>query len=190
MIASSRSGRGGNGCRPVSRLDAGLDPLPDPRLPKSGDGQGQTASRRRCHMGTHHTATTPPLHLFKDLSVIVLSNSGPTSPTKRRESSCPDLRKLSSKALLYRCAASRAAMLRGGWLPCTTEGSLEQQMCWSGPIWWAREELNLRPLPCQQNTGNRCAGGRFPRSRSTVGAEVKCSHSVQLNALLTRSRLH
>jgi hypothetical protein len=29
----------------------------------------------------------------------------------------PHLRKLASKALLYRCAASRAAMLPGGWLP-------------------------------------------------------------------------
>jgi hypothetical protein len=37
------------------------------------------------------------------------------------------------------------------------------------------------------NYRNRCAAARFPRSRSTVGAEVKCSHSVQLNALLTRS---
>jgi hypothetical protein len=33
-------------------------------------------------------------------------------------------------------------------------------MRWSGPVWWAREELNLRPLPCQQNTGNRCAKRR------------------------------
>jgi hypothetical protein len=30
---------------------------------------------------------------------------------------CPHLRKLASKALLYRCAASRAATLPGGWLP-------------------------------------------------------------------------
>ena len=30
---------------------------------------------------------------------------------------------------------------------------------------------------CQQTTGNRCAGGRFPRSRATVGVEVKCSLS-------------
>jgi hypothetical protein len=28
---------------------------------------------------------------------------------------------------------------------------------WSGRVWWAREELNLRPLPCQQNARNRCA---------------------------------
>jgi hypothetical protein len=53
-------------------------------------------------------------------------------------------------------------------------------------VWWAREELNLRPLPCQQNARNRCADGRSRRSRSTVRVEVKCSHRVQLNALPTR----
>jgi hypothetical protein len=37
---------------------------------------------------------------------------------------------------------------------------------------WAREELNVRPLPCQQTTGNRCARSRSPRSCPTVGAEV------------------
>jgi hypothetical protein len=46
--------------------------------------------------------------------------------------------------------------------------------------------LNLRLHPYQQNTGNRCAHGRFRRSRSTVEAAVKCSHRVQLNALITR----
>jgi hypothetical protein len=46
--------------------------------------------------------------------------------------------------------------------------------------------LNLRLHPYQQNAGNRCADGRFPRSRSTVGVEVKCSHSVQLSALPMR----
>jgi hypothetical protein len=40
-----------------------------------------------------------------------------------------------------------------------------------------------------QYTGNRCAEGRFPRSPSTVKAEVKWSHRVQLNALMMRSRL-
>jgi hypothetical protein len=40
---------------------------------------------------------------------------------------------------------------------------------------WVREELNLRPLPCQQTTGNRCARRRSRRSRSTVAAEVTCS---------------
>jgi hypothetical protein len=28
----------------------------------------------------------------------------------------------------------------------------EQKPCSTG-VWWAREELNLRPLPCQQTTG-------------------------------------
>jgi hypothetical protein len=53
--------------------------------------------------------------------------------------------------------------------------------------WWAWEDLNLRPHPDQLNAGNRCAEDRFCRSRPTVGAEVKCSHSVQLSALPTRA---
>jgi hypothetical protein len=55
-------------------------------------------------------------------------------------------------------------------------------------LWWAREELNLRPLPCQQTTGNRCADGCFCRSRSTVGAKVKCSLFVQLSVLFRTPR--
>jgi hypothetical protein len=35
-------------------------------------------------------------------------------------------------------------------------------------VTWAREELNLRPLPCQQTAGMRCAEFRFPRSPPTV----------------------
>jgi hypothetical protein len=50
-------------------------------------------------------------------------------------------------------------------------------------VWWAREELNLRPLPCQQNPGNRCARRRSRRSAPTVDAEGKRSPDVQLNAL-------
>jgi hypothetical protein len=49
--------------------------------------------------------------------------------------------------------------------------------------WWARQGLNLRLLPCQQNTGNRCARSRSPRSGPTVEAEGKRSPDVQLNAL-------
>jgi hypothetical protein len=40
-----------------------------------------------------------------------------------------------------------------------------------------------RPRPWgsyQQNAGNRCANGRIRRSRSTIVAEVMCSHRVQL----------
>ena len=40
------------------------------------------------------------------------------------------------------------------------------------PVWWAWLDLNQRPHPYQQNAGNRCANGRFCRSRSTVEAEV------------------
>jgi AraC-like DNA-binding protein len=49
---------------------------------------------------------------------------------------------------LYPCAASRAGLPRGGWLPSPDRELLEQQIRWSG---WAREELNLRPLPCQEH---------------------------------------
>src|SRR5215218_6482658 len=41
-------------------------------------------------------------------------------------------------------------------------------------MWWAREELNLRPLPCQLTRAYRCANRRFPSSRSTVDGKVKC----------------
>ena len=50
-------------------------------------------------------------------------------------------------------------------------------------VWWAREELNLRPLPYQQTAGMRCANRRRRRSPSTVDGEVKCSPGVQLSAL-------
>jgi hypothetical protein len=68
----------------------------------------------------------------------------------------------------------------------------------SGTLWptkallragmWAREELNLRPLPCQQTTGNRCARRRSPRSAPTVDAKGKRSLAVQLNALFQHLR--
>jgi hypothetical protein len=43
--------------------------------------------------------------------------------------------------------------------------------------------LNLRPLPCQQDPGNRCARRRSPRSPPTVDAEGKRSLDVKGNAL-------
>jgi hypothetical protein len=49
--------------------------------------------------------------------------------------------------------------------------------------WWARQGLNLRLLPCQQTTGNRCAKRRCRRSALTVEVEVKRSLCVQLSAL-------
>ena len=49
---------------------------------------------------------------------------------------------------------------------------------WSARVWWAQEELNLRPLPCQQNGGNRCANRRSPRSARTVEALGKRSEVV------------
>src|SRR5213592_633985 len=50
----------------------------------------------------------------------------------------------------------------------------------------ASEELNLRLHPYQQNAGNCCAKRHFGWSRSTVEAEVICSHPVQLCALIVR----
>ena len=58
--------------------------------------------------------------------------------------------------------------------------------CWVG--WWACQDLNLGPHPYQQNAGNRCANRRFPRWRSTVEAEVMCSHRDQLCVLVVRMR--
>src|SRR5215212_2499606 len=72
-----------------------------------------------------------------------------------------------SKALSYRCAAT----------PSRPWGAETQELWhkhWSGRVWWAREELNLRPLPCQLTRAYRCANRRFPRSRSTVDGKVKC----------------
>jgi hypothetical protein len=68
-------------------------------------------------------------------------------------------------------------------VPRPSEGRGDLQKPCSGGVWWAREELNLRPLPCQQNGGNRCARGRSPRSAPTVEAEGKRSVDVQGNAL-------
>jgi hypothetical protein len=59
--------------------------------------------------------------------------------------------------------------------------------CAGQPMSWAREELNLRPLPCQQNARNRCAEGRSCRSPPSVGAEVKCSLGVQLTLAVAPS---
>jgi hypothetical protein len=75
------------------------------------------------------------------------------------------------------------------WTPCSPTKRIPGeasgvQRSWSRQVWWAREELNLRPLPCQQNPGNRCATRRSPRSGRTVEAEGKRSPGVQLNALL------
>jgi hypothetical protein len=61
------------------------------------------------------------------------------------------------------------------------KGSGLRRLCW-----WACQDLNLGPHPYQQNAGNRCAKRRSRRSRSTVQAEVMCSHRVQLCALVLR----
>jgi hypothetical protein len=58
-------------------------------------------------------------------------------------------------------------------------GQVDEQKSCSTGVWWAREELNLRPLPCQQTTGNRCANRRSPRSPPTVDAKGKRSLDVQ-----------
>jgi hypothetical protein len=48
--------------------------------------------------------------------------------------------------VLYRCAPSRTG-------PGHED---DQRFRWSVPVRWACEDLNLGPLPYQQNTGNRC----------------------------------
>jgi hypothetical protein len=46
--------------------------------------------------------------------------------------------------------------------PSADEKALQRP--WSARVWWAREELNLRPLPCPQNPGNR--SGLLPHRRN------------------------
>ncbi len=67
--------------------------------------------------------------------------------------------------------------------PGASGGRLDPQKPCSAVLWWARQGLNLRPLPCQQTTGNRCATPRSPRSAPTVEAEGKRSLDVKGNAL-------
>src|SRR6266487_1267981 len=86
-------------------------------------------------------------------------------------------------SVLDRCAAHLSALRlsRAG-----QKGADSGRLCWSGPMQWAWEDLNLRPLPYQLTAGNRCAEGRFCRSRATVGAKVKWSIGVQLSVLPMR----
>jgi hypothetical protein len=72
--------------------------------------------------------------------------------------------------------------------PAGTEDE-RQRFRWSGVLWWACEDLNLGPLPYQQNAGNRCADRRLCWSRGTVGAEVKWSTGIQLSVLPIRLEL-
>jgi hypothetical protein len=70
---------------------------------------------------------------------------------------CPYLRKLSSKALLYRCAVSRPGCYR--WVTAVDDrGLLGAVNALVRSMWWAREELNLRPLPCQKCKEPLCGG--------------------------------
>jgi len=64
----------------------------------------------------------------------------------------PDLRKRrpaspASGFLLGKCSPDRSTLLAHGSRPPAGRASL-QKPC-SHQVWWAREELNLRPLPCQ-----------------------------------------
>jgi hypothetical protein len=108
---------------------------------------------------------------------------------RRAEHAGPGLRRARarrehSKALLYRCAGSPTLRL-SSW--GRAKDTWSQQDRRSERCKWAREELNLRPLPCQQNTGNRCANRGSPRSPPTVKAEGKRSLGVQGNALFAAS---
>jgi hypothetical protein len=63
--------------------------------------------------------------------------------------------------------------------PAGTRKVSNQRFCWSEAVWWAWEDLNLRPHPYQQSRAYRCATLRFCRSRATVRGEVmRCSKGV------------
>jgi hypothetical protein len=66
-----------------------------------------------------------------------------------------------------------------------SEREQDQRFRWSRLVWWACQDLNLRPHPYQLNAGNRCAKRRSRRWRSTVEAEVMWSHRVQVCALVS-----
>jgi hypothetical protein len=46
-----------------------------------------------------------------------------------------------------------------------------------GNGWWACQDLNLGPHPCQQSRAQRCADRRFPRSLASVRGEGMRSNS-------------
>ena len=64
-------------------------------------------------------------------------------------------------------AASRSGSIHST-RPCNTD---DQRLRLSGLVWWAWEDLNLRPHPYQVSRAKRCADRRFPRSRATVRGE-------------------
>jgi hypothetical protein len=61
-------------------------------------------------------------------------------------------------------------------------------MSWSGSIWWAREELSLRPLPRQQIQGTAARTAPFCRSCSTVSTEVRAGRRTQRSFVLPVGR--
>ena len=65
-----------------------------------------------------------------------------------------------------------------------------RRLRWSEAMWWACQDLNLGPHPYQLNAGNRCADGRFRRSRSTVGAKVMRSIGIQVCVLPMRLQIN
>jgi hypothetical protein len=49
--------------------------------------------------------------------------------------------------------------------PCNTD---DQRLCWLGLVWWAWEDLNLRPHPYQGSApGSVSPGSRLPPARTT-----------------------
>jgi hypothetical protein len=96
-----------------------------------------------------------------------------------------------SKALLDRCAASRAATSPGRLAAVNDQGLLgavnvlvRVHMVGAGGV---EPPVLVRASKLQ---GTAVRTGPFCRSRSTVGTKVKCSHRVQLSALPTRSERH
>jgi hypothetical protein len=53
----------------------------------------------------------------------------------------------------------------------------DRRFCWSEAIWWAWEDLNLRPHPYQVSRAQRCADRRFPRSLASVRGQGMRSYS-------------
>jgi hypothetical protein len=82
----------------------------------------------------------------------------------------PSSRGVSCRVVPIRCMTRRTGLIQ----------EADQRKRWPDPVWWTRQGLHLRPLPCQQTTGNRCANRRSCRSRPTAGVEVRRPLSVQL----------
>src|SRR5215208_2073311 len=98
---------------------------------------------------------------------------------------CPYLRKLSSKALLYRCAVSRAGPVRdvtGGVTAVADRGLPGAVMRWSAYVVGAGG-VDLRLLSCQIHRGFRHWNSRplgIVRNRAETVGQRRCRHGAWL----------